>query len=87
MRLSKRGGTKSWATPYRKPFVDPAPMSREEFRTLCTAIGIKDNMTASEVFGVAPRTVQRYWYDEDAVPGPAARLLRHLAAKPARRKS
>lgn len=79
MRLSKRGTT-NWATTFQTKTADNAPMSRDEFRRLCTTLAINDSRTAGELFGLSWRTCQRYWYDDLAVPGPLARLLR-LAVK------
>jgi hypothetical protein len=79
MRLSKRG-TVNWATTFQTTTPDNVPMSRDEFRHLCATLAINDSRTAGELFGLSWRTCQRYWYDDLAVPGPLARLLR-LAAK------
>ena len=79
MRLSKRG-TLNWATSIHIAMPDQWPMSTEEFQKLCAKSDITNSKIAAELFGLSPRTCQRYWYGELDVPGPLARLLR-LAVK------
>ena len=75
MRLSKKA-TASWASSPQVSIPDANPMTKEEFQFLCTKLGIDDNVTASELFGLSWRNCQRYWYGETDTPGPLARLLR-----------
>jgi len=75
MRLSLRG-SKNWASTPARNIPTPKPISKTEFRRLCTKLAINDNETAAELFGISWRTAQRYWYGESAVPEPLARLLR-----------
>jgi hypothetical protein len=75
MRLSLRATT-NWASTPRIKFKAPPPMTRNEFRELCTALHIDDNGTAAELLGPSWRTCQRYWYGELPPSDPIARLLR-----------
>jgi hypothetical protein len=76
MRISRRGGTISWATTFKVTVADDAPMSKEEFQHLCRVLKITNSEDAAVLFGLSWRTCQRYWYGDLDVPGPLARLLR-----------
>lgn len=80
MRLSTKH-TDSWASNPRQTVKDTRPMSTEEFQTLCYDLGLHNNLLAAKTFGTSWRTAQRYWYGEQDVPGPLARLLRLAVAK------
>ena len=75
MRISIRA-TKNWASTPQVKAKPHTVMRNGEFKSLCAALKIADNATAAELFGLSWRTCQRYWYDELAIPGPLARLLR-----------
>lgn len=76
MRLSTKQ-TRSWASVGVPPDMsDPHPMDQHEFQKLCAALHIKDCVTAGTLFGISWRSCQRYYYGEQLVPPPLARLLR-----------
>ena len=76
MRLSRRGGTISWATTFKTTVPDEHPMEQEEFQRACRTLKITNSADAAVLFGMSWRTCQRYWYGKLDVPGPLARLLR-----------
>jgi len=79
MRLSTKQ-TRSWASAPQHAMSDPHPMTSAEFQELCAKLKINDCVTAGTLFGISWRSCQRYYYDEQPVPAPLARLLR-LAVK------